>query len=176
MKNIDKPSRVFWFVTLPQTLLEIGLIALLAVRPHTGAFWVLIISAVANSAFTILAIWRRKLCLSIGNAALIALTATGFVLLSASALLLDDASLFGLSLRLAALILNIVTALYAVFALAKSLKPKTDAGGRLIALVALPFLWFFAFNVATGIRLETAAIILIVAGALAAVFLLIGIV
>lgn len=176
MKSIDKPSHIFWFVTLPQALLAAGLVALLAQRAHTGALWMLIISAAVNIAFTVYAVVRRKQTAA-DKPAMVALAAACCALLAASVLLLDDALLFGfLSLRLAALLLSLVSAVYAVLALAKTLPAGADAGRYLLGLAALPLGWFLAFNIFSGIRLQTVAMILVVAGAFAAVFLLIRII
>ena len=172
-KNVN-PSRIYWFVTLPQALLVAILAISLADRMRAGALSVLIAGAAVGVASTAYAAFSHRQRPAIGNAALAALSAASCAMLSASALLLDG-TLFGgfLRLRLAALFLNAVTALFAVVALAKSRKLHADAGRRVIALAALPFAWFLAFNVTAGVRLETAAVILIVAGALAAVYLLV---
>jgi hypothetical protein len=175
MKSIDKPSRLFWFVTLPQTLLAACLIALLAAQPHAGAVWMLALCAAVDAAFTAYAIARRKLP-EADKPILIALAAAAALLLGASMQLLDGAYLFGaVSLRLIAMLLGVVTALYAVLALIKVLRPHAEAGKYMLGLVALPLAWFLAFNIFTGVRLQTIAMILIVAGAMAAVFLIIRI-
>ena len=172
MKN---NKSILYFVTLPQLLLTAALIASLKIRLHTGTLWMLIINVIIIVASVVYTILRRK---QPDKKELIALTILSFFMLSASTLLLGGATLFVgfLSVRLIALLLCGVTAFYAVLTLAKSLIPKIDAGRYILALAALPFAWFLLFNIITGIRLATLAIILIVAGALAAIFLIVRIV
>jgi len=156
-------------------MLAAALIASLAIRAHSGALFMLVVSAVVAAASAIYAFLRRR---QPGKAVLLALTALSFFTLSASTLLLDGAAAFGgfLSPKLIALLLCSIMALYAVSALAKSLAPGIDVGRYILPLAALPFAWFLLFNVVAGVRLATLAMILIVAGALAAVFLIVRIV
>ena len=167
MKNCNP---VLWFVTLPQLLLTAALAVSIANRAHNGILWMLIISAIVAAASALYVILRRRPPV---KTELIALSALSCLMLSASVLLLDGAAAFGgyISPRLIALLLCAVMALYAVSALARSLTPHSDAGRQIITLTALPFAWFLLFNVVTGVRLTTFAMILIVAGALAAVFM-----
>jgi len=175
MKSINKPSRIFWFVTLPLTLLVVCLVLLLAGRAHTGAAWMLVICAAMDGSFTVYAIIRRKQA-EADLPALIALAAASCLLLGASVPLLDGAYLFDIvSLRLVAMLLGVMTAVYAVLALSKSLRPHAETGRYILGLAALPLAWFLAFNILTGVRLQTVAMILIVAGAMAAVFLIVRI-
>ena len=173
MKSIDRPSRIFLFVTLPQTLLAALLIALAARTAHTGALWILAASVAFNAAFTGYAIVCRKRE-SAHREALIALAVSACAMLAASALLLEGAALLGgaLGLRLAAMLLCAVSVLYAAMALSKTPEPRADMSRYVMGFVALPFVWFLAFNIVTGVRLETVSMILIVAGAFAAAFLL----
>ena len=173
MKNIDKPSRIIPFITLPQTLLAAGLIALLTQTSHSGALWMLAVSVAFNAAFTGYAIVCRQRE-SAHREALIALAVSGCAVMAASALLLDNAALFGgaVSLRLVAMLLCAVSVLYAASALSKATEPRTDTGRYVLGLIALPFVWFLAFNIVTGVRLETVSMILIIAGAFAAAYLL----
>lgn len=173
MKSIDKPSRIFIFVTVPQTLLAAGLLTLMAQKAHSGALWMLAVSVAFNAAFTGYAIVCRRRE-AIRREALVALAVSGCAVLAASALLLANAALLGgaLSLRLAAMLLSAVSVLYAAAALSKALEPRADAGRYVLALVALPIVWFLTFNIVTGVRLETVSIMLIVAGAFAAAYLL----
>ena len=168
-------NSILLFVTLPQLLLTGALIASLTSRAHSGALLILVVSAVVTVISAVYTIARRK---QPNGAVWIALTVLSCFMLSASTLLLDGAAAFGefLSPRLIALLLCGIMALYAVFALAQALAPKIDAGRYILTLTALPFAWFLLFNLAVGIRLTILAMILIVAGALVAVFLVIRIV
>lgn len=173
MNSINKPSRFFLFVTLPQSLLTAGLIALVSQTPHTRALWMLAVNIAFTAAFTSYAIVCRNRE-AIHREALIALAVSGCAMLAASALLLDGAALFGgaLSLRLAAMLLCAVSVFYTALALTKAFVPRADVSRYALWFVALPFVWFLAFNIATGIRLETVSMILIIAGAFAAAYLL----
>jgi hypothetical protein len=173
MKSIDQPLRILWFVTLPLTLLAVALVTLLARSPHTGALWMLIISAAVNISFTAYAIIRRQQPAT-GKFVMISLAAACCLTIAAAALLLDDAALLSgaISLRLAALLLCAVPALYAALALTKAFAPRAEPGKYILGLVALPLAWFLAFNIFTGVRLQTVAMILIIGGAFSAVFLL----
>ena len=173
MKHIANPSRIFWFVTLPQTLLAAAFIAALAHRMDPVVFLSLILCAATNAAFTLYAVLRRKQP-AVDKPASIALIVCCCLTLAAYGLLPGGTPLFRgfISLRLTALLLGGITGLYAVLALTKAITPRADTERYIIALAALPFVWFLAFNIATGVRIQTAAIILIVTGAFIAVFLL----
>jgi hypothetical protein len=173
MKSIDQPLRILWFVTLPLALLAAGLVALLTQSPHTGALWMLIISAAVDISFTVYAIIRRQQPAT-GKFVMISLAAACCLTIAAAALLLDDAALLSgaISLRLAAILLCAVPAMYAALALTKAFAPRAEPGKYILGLVALPLAWFLAFNIFTGVRLQTVAMILIIGGAFSAVFLL----
>jgi len=169
MKN-NNP--IIWFVTLPQLLLAGTLSVSLASRFHTGVLLILIISAIIAVASAVYAMIRRQ---KPDTVFLVILSVAGCLMLASSMLLLGGAATFTgyLTPKLIALLLCGVMSLYAVSSLAKSLEPEIDAGRYILALTALPIAWFIIFNIVTGIRLAALAIILIVTGALAVIFLLV---
>ena len=140
MKNSNP---ILWFVSLPQLLLTAALIASLAGSAHNGVLWMVIISVIVIIASAVYAFLRRK---QPDKTALIALIVLSCFMLSASAFLLGGAATFGgfLSPKLISFLLCGIMALYAVFALAKSLTPNIDAGRHILALAVLPFAWFSA--------------------------------
>ena len=173
MRKRNNPSRMLWFVTLPQTLLTAALSVSLARGMNTNVLWALCITLALHVPFTLYAILRRKQP-AVDTWAAVALSVFSCLALGAFLPLLDGAVLVTgwISLRLIALLLCGMTGLYAVLTLASIAAAPTKIGRSVIALVALPFSWFFLFNLLTGVLMGTAVMMLLIAGAFVAVFFL----
>ncbi len=173
MKKLIEPRKMLLFVTLPQTALAVSLSWLLAATGSDAVMAMLIGVFAACAAFTIYALLRYHR--EAGDKAVyIALAAVYAVTAVASVPLLENSlSIGGVSVRLLSLLLCAVPVVGSLFALASFSGGKADIVRYITGIVAVPLVFFIAFNVAIGVGVSTVAILLIIAAVFIVALLLI---
>ncbi len=161
-------------VTLPQLLLSVLFALLLLQKPNEVAGWVLAASLVANVFFTVYVFIKGK-TQSLSMRFHMLLACTYAAMLIGGMVLLEDSSLWGvMSVRLTALLIDSAAVIYALFQIAN--RTSADISKQIVALVAVPLIWLFAYNILSGARLDTAVMILIVLGGIVMAYLIIKII